>query len=121
MTRTDIRTDARGQYRVTMHPADAPKSMWAGLVIGLAGFLLHITTSMESTLGGTYECSSTDYAPFLIAALCLLFGIPALVRTLRGTDRVRMNPGVVYGVTALVLVLGVVHLVRGFMLIDALC
>lgn len=121
MTRTDIRTDARGQYRITMHPADAPKSMWAGLVIGLVGFFVHITSSTESNAGGVYQCSSTDYAPFLVAALCLLFGIPALVRALRGTDRVRMHPGVVYGVTALVLVLGVVHLVRGFALIDALC
>src|SRR5690606_12415738 len=60
-SRHDIRTDARGQFRVTMHPADAPKSLWVGLVVGLLAFVVRITSQTMYTAPGVSECSFTDY------------------------------------------------------------
>ncbi len=120
-SRHDIRTDARGQFRVTMHPADAPKSLWVGLVVGLLAFVVRITSQTMYTAPGVSECSFTDYGALVAAAICLLCGVSAIVRTVRGVDRVRMNPAVVHGVSALLLVLSVIHLLRGLGIVASAC
>lgn len=114
--------DQRTEHESTMRPGDAPRSMWAGLVVGLLAFVLKLTFSSTSTVNGEMvECSFFDAGALLAAGVCLLCGILAVSGKLRRPGRFPMHAGVVLGVSGVVLLLAVVHVLRAFGVVGGIC
>lgn len=115
-------TEARTESTSTMHPRDAPRALWVGLVVGLIAFVVKLSFSSTSSVNGVMtQCTYFDAGALIAAVVCLLCGVLAIVRKLRSPGRFPMHAGVVLGVSGLVLLLAVVHAVRAFGIIGGIC
>lgn len=110
------------EHESTMNLRDAPKSMWVGLIVGLVGLVVNMSfTSSQSVNGVVTQCTSINIAAFLAAAVCLLCGIRTISGKLRRPGRYPMHAGIVLGAGGVILLLAIVHVLRGIGILSGAC
>ncbi|ATG50383.1 hypothetical protein CFK38_01725 [Brachybacterium vulturis] len=108
--------------RSTMKLGEAPKTLWIGLVIGLIAFVVNLSFSSTSSENGVMtSCSYFDIAALGAAVACVVCGIASAVQRLRRPERYPFTAWVVYLLSAVLIVLSVIHALRAFGILGGPC
>lgn len=111
-----------GTPRASTSPRDVPLPIWIGLGLGILAFVTRFSVYSSSTHNGVQtSCSYIDIFGFLAAAglvTCVVLGW-----TSRAGSHVarRLAAPLMFGLSAVLLALAVVHVLRGVGTIGGLC
>lgn len=119
-------TTTKPPTTTTHDPRRLPTAYRWGLGVGLVAFVVKVTTMTSHSVNGEIvECSYLDYFGFVAAAVlvgCAVLGIKrSRAMWTSWTSRVVPSTPLVVGATAVLLLLAVVHLLRGLGMIGGAC
>lgn len=119
-------TDETPTQPTTNNPKALPTPFWAGLVFGLLGFVISMSSSSSRTVNGeVVDCSYMDLFPLLAAVVvgvcAVAVGKAAFAKNNPWSQLARPTRALVFGASAVLLVLAVVHVLRGLGMIGGPC
>ncbi|MDO5617246.1 hypothetical protein [Kocuria sp.] len=99
-----------------------PVGLWVGLAASLVGFFLRLSMYSRTTTNGVVtQCTYFDIGAMMIAVICFVSAVIGVVAWSRRPRETRMTPALIVPLTALIGLLGAVHVLRGFGIIGGLC
>ncbi|GAA1485967.1 hypothetical protein [Brachybacterium fresconis] len=105
----------------TLKAKDVPVPLFVGLGVGLLGFFVQFTSWTTSTMGGVETCTYHDYAAMIAAVVCLLCAGIGISRRVSQPRRYPIRQWVVHLMAGVLVLLAVVHALRGFGIIGGIC
>lgn len=104
-----------------------PKPLVIGVGVAVIGMLFSMTISSSRSMNGVVtQCTYIDVGAFLVAIACAVLLLVGVTRWRAGHRRAGdgqqlASPALFYGLCALVALMTVVHVLRGFGVIGGIC
>lgn len=101
---------------------DAPAAHYVGLAIGVIAFVVSFSSQTTRTVNGIQTvCTYQDYGAMIAAALCLLCAGLGIQQRRSHPYQYPVKPWIVHVLAAVLVILAVVHTLRGFAVIGGPC
>ncbi|MGP9683345.1 hypothetical protein [Brachybacterium sp. AOP3-A1-3] len=101
---------------------DIPAALYTGLVIGVLGFVVSISSTATTTVNGVQTtCSYQDYGAMIAAAVCLVCAVAGIVQRRKHPYQYPVKQWIVIALAGVLTVLAVVHALRGLAVIGGPC
>ncbi len=99
--------------------SETPAAIRTGGIAALLGFVISCNTSSSRTVNGAVvDCSYTDFGALVLGAVAIIGGLIGIGTCLKRTADDRL---LLIGASVVMIVLGVVHLLRGVGTIGGPC
>lgn len=106
----------------TTSPRDVPTPLYVGLAIGLLGFFVSLSSMSSQSINGEMTmCSYQDYGAMIAGVLCLVCAGMGIQRRRKSPYKFPVAHWIVYALAAVLVVLAVVHVLRGLGMIGGPC
>jgi len=109
------------QFRPSTKLNAVPTPFWVGLGIAAITFVFHLSTKTVVVDGSGYSCEYHDYAGFIGAALIVVCVIAGWAGRKQLHAARRLALPLMYGATAVLLALALLHVLRGVGTIGSAC
>ena len=101
---------------------DVPTPLYVGLAIGLLGFFVSFSSMSSQTVNAEVTmCSYQDYGAIIAGVLCLVCAGLGIQRRRSSPYKFPVAHWIVYAFAAVLVVLAVVHVLRGLGMIGGPC
>lgn len=104
-----------------MQLSHVPRLSWAALVVAALGFVISLSITTTISVDGVERCSSFDFVPMLAGILSLVLAGAAYGERRRRHEKARLPMPWMHGITAIVVVVAIVHGLRAFGVLGGPC